>query len=50
MEAGLARRWAVLDEWAECGGKELQLAAVRLCYRSLYVAALTAVAVLFPFL
>lgn len=40
----------MLDEWAECGGKELQLAAVRLCYRSLYVAALTAVAVLFPFL
>jgi hypothetical protein len=50
MEAGLARRWAVLDEWVECGGKQLQLGAVRLCYRSLYVAGLTAVAVLFPFL
>lgn len=48
IEAGLARQWPLLDEWAELGKKRVQ--AVRLCYRGVYVAALTVVAMIFPFL
>lgn len=48
IEAALARQWPQLDAWAEQGRKRVQ--AVRMLYRGLYIAALTAVALLFPFL
>jgi amino acid permease len=48
MEAGLSRQWPLLEDWAEAGRKRVHL--LRLCIRGVYVAALTTVAMLFPFL
>lgn len=47
MEAALVRRWPNLDAGKQ--GKR-QVLVMRLGYRGLYVAALTSVAMLFPFL
>lgn len=49
IEAVLVRQWPQLDDTlGKQGGGRVRV--VRLCYRGLYVAALTSVALLFPFL